>query len=162
MAVQCNTDVGWLRWHIMKDTKSCLCTYEQYMYERKNTQKHELSYFRVSVYTVYYIKTQRLPYCSYFNKNKSHTCSVIMTPSPHPCGILMCCSLPSFTLVVAWYYFQGYSLVYTWMIPYNEDGNTVCLRQKVQVEKVIMEGRKEGDELRKYREQRGWGGVGKK
>jgi len=41
------------------------------------------------------------------------------------------------------------------MTPYARDGSTVCPGQKVQPEEVIMEGRREGDEVRKYKEQRG-------
>lgn len=46
------------------------------------------------------------------------------------------------------------------MTPYAGDGNTVCPGQKVQAWKVIMEGRREGDEERKYKEQRVRGGGG--
>lgn len=37
------------------------------------------------------------------------------------------------------------------MTPYAGDGSTVCPGEKVQAEKVKMEGRSEGDEERKYK-----------
>lgn len=47
---------------------------------------------------------------------------------------------------------------------YTGDGSThpVCPGQKVQAEKVIMDGRRVGDEVRKYKEHRGGGGGGEK
>lgn len=45
---------------------------------------------------------------------------------------------------------------------YTGDGSTVCPGQKVQADKVIMDGRRVGDEVRKYKEHRGGGGGGEK
>ena len=121
-----------------------------------------LNCFRPAI-PFYYTRAHRIPYFSDFNKHKSlfhgHTVLLCLTECLSGASSHVA-ALPALTKLRLGITFKVIAPSTPKWPPYAGDGSTVRPGQKVQAEKVIMEGRREGDEVRKYKEHRGWGGGG--